>query len=105
MSHRILLPVYVVFALLTPRLAGQAPASCGPVGNVQFICGQEAPEDLVAVPGSDWVFASVFGGSGGIRVIRVRDMTTTVAYPTASSKDQLDAKTYDACPGPPDAAQ
>ena len=104
MSHRILFPVYVAFALLTPRLAGQAPPGCNPAGNVQFICGQEAPEDLVVVPGSQWVFASVMAGGGGIRVIRVQDMTTSVVYPAAASREQLDAKTYDSCPGAPDAA-
>src|SRR6266850_3963375 len=104
MSHRTLFAICVAAALLTPRLAGQAPAGCGPSGAVQFICGQEAPEDLVAVPGSQWVFASVMAGGGGIRVINARDMTTSVVYPAATSRDQLDAKTYDSCPGAPDAA-
>jgi len=35
-----------------PRAAG-----CDPAGNVQFICDQLAPEDLVLVPGGDWVIA------------------------------------------------
>src|SRR5207253_4452127 len=59
--------------------------------------------DLVVVPGSQWVFASAFAGSGGVRLISVADHTTTVAYPASTSKDRLDAKTYDTCPGPPDA--
>jgi sugar lactone lactonase YvrE len=57
------------------------------------------------LPGSEWVVASVFAGSGGIRLINTRDLTSTLAYPTATSKDKLDAKTYDSCPGPPDAAE
>jgi hypothetical protein len=89
---------------LPPAIAGQAPAGCGPVGNVRFVCGQEAPEDLVLVPGSDWVIASVFANNGGIRVISTRDKSTTVAYPTAAARERLDAKTYDSCPGAPDAA-
>jgi hypothetical protein len=87
-------------------LAGQAPpAGCAPAGNVQFVCGQDAPEDLVRVPGSDWVIASVFSNNGGIRLIDTRAKTTTMAYPTAAAKERLDAKTYDSCPGVPDAAQ
>jgi hypothetical protein len=82
----------------------QTPA-CNPAGNVQFVCGQEAPEDLAVVPGSDWVLASDFAGNGGIRLINTHDLTTTVAYPTPTAKDKLDAKTYDSCPGPPDAAE
>ena len=106
MSTRTLIAVTVsALALLSPELAGQAPAGCSPAGNVQFICGQDGPEDLVVVPGSEWVVASIFSGSGGIRLISVRDLTSTVAYPTASSREQLDAKTYDSCPGAPDAAE
>src|SRR2546426_9951131 len=88
----------IVFAL-PPGVAGQAPAGCNPVGSMQFICGQEAPEDLVLVPGSDWVIASVFAGKGGIRLISVREKTTSIGYPTSTSKDRLDTKTYDSCPG------
>ena len=94
------------------RLAGQGgqPSAgipnCGPAAaNVRFVCGQNAPEDLVVLPGSEWVVASGFAGTGGIRLINARDKTTTLAYPTAASKDRLDAKTYDSCPGAPDAAQ
>ena len=105
----------MTFALLIPLAptlfgAGQAPAAqppagCAPAGNVRYVCGQEAPEDLVAVPGSDWVIASVFAGKGGIRLINSRDKTTTVGYPAAGAKERPDAKTYDSCPGAPDAAE
>ena len=110
-----LLASFVVFAG-SPILAGRppqagqgaagapGPTSCNPVGNVRFVCGQQAPEDLVALPGSQWIVASSFAGSGGINLINVRDHTTSLAFPTATSKERLDAKTYNTCPGPPDAA-
>jgi hypothetical protein len=85
--------------------AGQDSAACQPVGKVQFVCGQDAPEDLVVVPGSPWVVASVFSPKGGIRLIDTRTRTTTVAYPTADARERFDAKTYSACPGPPSAEQ
>jgi hypothetical protein len=85
-------------------LAGQAPASCDPVGSVRFVCGQRAPEDLVALPGSQWIVAGAFAGAGGINLINVRDHTSILAFPTATSQERLDAKTYNTCPGPPDAA-
>jgi sugar lactone lactonase YvrE len=97
------LPLFVLLLM-----AAQAPAPCTPAGNVQFICGQEGPEDLVVLPGSEWVVASVFAGNGGIRLINTRDFTSVMAYSNPASKDskdKLDAKTYDSCPGPPDAAQ
>jgi hypothetical protein len=91
--------------ILLGLLLQQAPAPCSPSGNVQFVCGQEAPEDLAVLPGSDWVFASDFSGNGGIRLINTRDFTTTMAYPAPTAKDKLDAKTYDSCPGAPDVAE
>ena len=94
----------LIVLTLSPGVAGQAPAACGPAGTIRFVCGQDAPEDLVRVPESDWVIASVFSNKGGIRLIDTRDRSTTMAYPTATTKARLDAKTYDSCPGAPDAA-
>src|SRR5580765_6739184 len=111
MKNLTLLVVLIVLALPL-AISGQQraaqtppppPAPCNPAG-AEYVCGQLAPEDLVVVPGGEWVVASSYGGNGGIKLINTRDRTTTNAYPTAESKDRLDAKTYDACPGPPDAA-
>ena len=97
--------ILIVAFAVPPQVAAQATKPCNPEGNVQFICGQDAPEDLVLVPGSEWVVASVYSQNGGIRLINVRDKTTTAAYPSAASREQLDAKTYNSCPGPPDVAE
>jgi DNA-binding beta-propeller fold protein YncE len=95
--------VALVVAFIVPRTAAaQTTANCASVGNVQFICGQEAPEDLVHLPGTDWVVASSMAGNGGIRLISVRDKTSTMLYPTSDAKERLDKKSYDTCPGPPD---
>ena len=79
-----------------------AQQRCDPLGNVQFICGLVGPEDLVPVPGSDWVIASGDAAPGAITLVNVRDKTTTALYPSPSLKQRLDAKTYDSCPGPID---
>jgi DNA-binding beta-propeller fold protein YncE len=90
-------------AFVVPQtLVAQTTAGCAPAGNIQFVCGQEGPEDLVYLPGTDWIVASSMSGSGGIRLISVRDKTSTTLYPAADAKDQLDKKTYDSCPGEPD---
>ena len=91
-------------SLIAQAPAPSPPATCDAIGNVQFICGQNGPEDLVVVPGSQWVVASSYGGSGGIMLIRVSDRKSSVAYPGSAPKERLDAKTYNTCPGPPDAA-
>ena len=91
-------------ALAQPPPQGPPPP-CVDAPDVTFVCGQQGPEDLVVVPGGAWVVTGVFGGSGGINLIRASDRTTTKAYPAASAKNTLDAKTYNACPGPPDVSK
>jgi len=92
-------------AIAQPPPQPGPPPPCVDAADVKFVCGQQGPEDLVIVPGGAWVVTGVFGGAGGINLLRVSDRTTTKAYPSASAKDRLDAKTYDKCPGPPDASK
>jgi sugar lactone lactonase YvrE len=88
--------------------AAQPPAVPPPppctAAETQFICGLQAPEDLVVVPGGQWVVAGAYGGSGGVYLIKASDRVVTRVYPTATAVERLDAKTYSACPGAPDAA-
>jgi hypothetical protein len=91
-------------SLIAQAPAAPAPATCDAIGAVQFICGQSGPEDLVVVPGSQWVVASAYGGRGGIMLISVKDRKSSVAYPGAAARERLDGKTYNTCPGAPDAA-
>jgi sugar lactone lactonase YvrE len=104
MTKHVLIGLLIALASSLDVSAQQvkAPPDCGPVGDVQFVCGQQGPEDLVVVPGGRWVIASAFGGSGGIYLIRATDRTSTLAYPSATARDLLDAKSYPTCPGPPD---
>lgn len=87
----------------SPPLSAQPPPQpppppCAPAADV--VCGQQAPEDLVAL-GPEWVVASAYSGTGGVALIRVRDRTPVTAYPAANAKDRPDANTYPDCPGPP----
>src|SRR6266542_2825171 len=86
---------------LPSRLAGQAnvAAGCNPEGHIRYVCGQQAPEDLVLVPGSQWVLASSHAATGGINLINVRDHSTRLVFPAATAKERPDAKTYNTCPG------
>jgi sugar lactone lactonase YvrE len=98
-----ILALFVI--LLVPAVVrAQNPTNCAPTGNVQYVCGQESPEDLVLIPGTEWVLASSYGGNGGIRLINVRDKTSSVAYPSTTAQERFDRKTYDMCPGPPEEA-
>jgi sugar lactone lactonase YvrE len=84
-----------------PPRGGPAAAPCVQAGNTQYVCAQVSPEDLVVVPGGEWVVSTAYAQPGGLRVINVRDKSTTIMYPSATAKEQFDNKTYDTCPGPP----
>jgi sugar lactone lactonase YvrE len=88
--------------VLSIRLLAQAPPPCESAGVVQFVCGQQGPEDLVVVPGSQWVVASAYGGSGGINLIHVSDRRSVRAFPSDADKTRFDSKAYVGCSGPPD---
>src|SRR6516165_4988243 len=53
MSLGIVITISLIGGIVEVKAAG-----CEAIGNVRFICDQLGPEDLVAVPGSDWVLAS-----------------------------------------------
>jgi len=95
----------LLLSLAVGFLEGAAPqkqAGCDALGNVQFVCGLVGPEDLVVVPGEQWVIASGDAAPGAISLIHVKDRTKSPLYPSASLKQRLDAKTYDSCPAPID---
>ena len=87
-----------------PEPAEEMPAAdaCAPVGEIQFICDMISPEDLAVLPGEEWVIASGNQEGGMIHLVSVRDKTSSVLYPTAAPREQLDAATYPDCPGPID---
>jgi hypothetical protein len=80
-----------------PPAVPQPP--CTPGEGV--VCGQQGPEDLVAV-GADWVAASAMAAPGGLRVVRTRDRAPFTVYPAPSARTRHDRQTYPDCPGPPD---
>src|SRR5690606_11843176 len=51
--------------------------------------------------GEEWVVASAYSGGGGVRLVRVEDGTSVMAYPAAAAEERLDVDTYPDCPGPP----
>jgi hypothetical protein len=102
---RVLMVVGLLTVAVPQTTAPAKPAGCDPLGNVRFICGLVGPEDLVPVPGSDWVIASGDAAPGAITLIDVRRKTTTPLYPAANLPQRLDTKTYDSCPGPIDPAE
>src|SRR6202030_506181 len=93
------LGIVITLSLVGGSVEAKA-AGCEAIGNVRFICDQLGPEDLAAVPGSDWVLSSGMLANGAIRLINLRDKSTTVLFPSAASGERPNKKTYESCPGP-----
>ena len=89
-----------ITSLLLGRTVGARAAGCDPIGGVRFVCNQVGPEDLAAVPGTEWVLSSGMAANGAIRLINLRDRTTTILFPGATPRERLNKKMYDSCPGP-----
>jgi hypothetical protein len=84
---------------LSLGMAGPRAAGCDPVGRIQFVCGQAGPEDLVAVPGTQWLIASAYGAEGGLHLIDTNAATSTRLFPSAIARERFET-TYGSCPGP-----
>ena len=73
MHGRLMLAIVGLLAS-SPTASAQAPPPTaddrlrrGEPRGIKLICNQQAPEDLVVVPGAQWVVASAYSGTGGIR--------------------------------------
>ena len=82
-----------------------AAQDCSAHGSMTFICGVDAAEDSVAVPGTRWLIASGlgFGTPNTLKRIDTQSGSVESLYP-ATAANRLDARTYATCSGPPDAA-
>ncbi len=79
-------------------------ATCAPVGQIRFVCGRSAPEDIAPIPGTDWVITSSFTGAVGLHLVSRRDENIVAAiYPSPDAQVKQDMATYGDCPGPVDA--
>lgn len=98
----------VVFAVLamgngTPRAAESG--TCAPEGDLHFICGPNAVEDMQLIPGTDWIVGSGMAEGntpGKLHLINAETKVWSVLYPSAVAKSELDKTDYFKCPGPAD---
>jgi hypothetical protein len=75
---------------------------CTGQGELRFICGVDAAEDTVAIPGTRWLIASGlgFGGAATIKGIDTQTGGVHALYPTAGT-NRVDRSFYPDCPGAP----
>ncbi len=78
--------------------------TCAPSGQIRFVCGRSAPEDIAPIPGTDWVITSSFTGAVGLHLVSAREeKIVSTIYPSPTAKVKQDMAAYGDCPGPVDA--
>ncbi len=80
-------------------------AACAPSGGLNFICGLQAAEDLVLIPGTRWLIASGMAPGSGLHVIDTQAKTARSLLSSDVSAARADKTKFAGCPGPPDSKQ
>ena len=78
---------------------------CEPTGGLEFICGVISPEDVAAIPNTDFVVASGYLEGGGIHYNSRNDRSRMQVFPTEYPRLRHDEDRYPSCPGPIDPAE
>lgn len=92
--------------VLLAALALAAAATDCPAGDtLDYVCGPEKPEDLLALPGTSWLVASGFAPGAGLKLVDTRERSFTRWYSGAPGQIAWDRGAFPACPGPVDPAQ
>lgn len=77
---------------------GQCQAS----GDMNFVCGPKSAEDLVLVPGTQWIIASGMEPGAAMTLIDTDQKSWSEIYPTDRPRAEQNMELYGACPGSPD---
>ena len=75
---------------------------CAPAGGLKFICGVKGPEDLVAIPNSQFLIASGMDAGTGLRLIDTSAKKAVSLFAGAGFTVRQDTKKFAACPSPLD---
>ncbi|MEQ1730404.1 MAG: hypothetical protein ABL982_18720 [Vicinamibacterales bacterium] len=83
-----------------PAPAASTQNTCAPAGNLQFVCGLQAAEDLVVVPSTRFLMASGMQPGSGFHLVDTQAKTAQ-ALPFSARPDTT---RFPACPSPLDPA-
>ena len=76
--------------------------ACEEFGEYSYIFGPISAEDLVLIPGTNWIVASGFGGTVSLYLVDAEQKTWRSFYPADEPRARQDMAIYGACPGSPD---
>lgn len=96
------LAVALVLAVLTGVAHGQDEArdACPSDLQLDYLCGAEKPEDILILPGTDWLISSGFSPGAGLKLIDRPKRQLTRWYSGAPEQMAWDRRAHAACPGP-----
>ena len=77
------------------------PAPCDEAQGTSFVCGADHPEDLVLIPGTQWIVASGFNAGSGIKLVDTRSRSLRRWYTGAESQLARDERLFPQCSSPP----
>ena len=96
--------ILVLLAVLSYACTARAADdNCAAAGGLEFVCGVANAEDLVLVPGTQWILASGMAAGASVSAIDARAGTSTGVYPGAQPQAKHDAASFPDCATPPTA--
>jgi hypothetical protein len=85
-----------------------AAQKCATDGSLTVLCGPEGVEDMIMIPGTNWILGSGLGQNGkagALHLIDYKAKTWVKLYPASDVRHELDKADYFKCPGAPDPAK
>ena len=97
----------VVFLLLLSNIlfyisvTAHGAAECEPDGDIEFICGIMNAEDIIAIPGSDFIIASgrISDSAGSIYAINKNSYESREVFPKNALASNFNTSFSASCPG------
>jgi len=95
--HKIKIILFLIFSstLATPAISQD---DCSAMDGVNFVCGPVNAEDLVRVPGTDWILSSAMAPETAFYLVDAN----TGDWSIAALQIEHDMAAYPNCPSPPD---
>jgi len=92
----------IAFLLFTASVVAAAEeTTCQPSGDYHYLCGLQNAEDLVQVPGTDWIIASSLKPGDALYLIDAAGKTWSSVYASGAVQAEHDLQRFASCPGAP----
>jgi len=102
MKRIIIVAIFMGMAIGVSSSVNAQSAACASSGGLNFICGLQAAEDLVLVPGTRWLIASGMAEGSGLHLIDTQAKTARGLFASGVSAARAERAKFPGCPGPLD---